>query len=203
MDPTHGWNPPRRQPAVCQAVCLPQPSAVQRALPPQPLMHACMLFCPAVAGLEELPGQLVCFKFCPIIKRDFAVVLAAHQHDQQQQQQGDVLEKQHQQQEGGGSHSLNSSAQKVGRPAVHSRGARGGYLHGRVSLVALGCAGGCCACKDCSKPSCPGVAQYRRPGYRTRSLLMWCTTLCVYVCVCAGRHPASPAVSDVGPQSVH
>lgn len=44
---------------------------------------------------------MVCFTHCPIIKRDFAVVLAA-QHDSQQQQTADVLEKQHQQQQGAG-----------------------------------------------------------------------------------------------------
>jgi hypothetical protein len=94
-------------------------------------MHACLLCCPAVTGQEELSGQLVCFKFCPIIKRDFAVVLAAHQHDQQQQQ-GDVLEKQHQQQEDGSSHSPNSSAQKVGVLAC------GGSVHGAPPLWSQG-----------------------------------------------------------------
>lgn len=66
----------------------------------------------AVANEEELHGQLVCFKFCPIIKRDFAVVLAA-QHDSHDRQRTDELEKQHQQDQGSGSHSPNSSAYKV------------------------------------------------------------------------------------------
>jgi hypothetical protein len=69
--------------------------------------------CTAVADKEELHGQLVCFKFCPIIKRDFAVVLAA-QHASHDRQRTDELDKQHQQDQGNGHHSFTSSAYKVG-----------------------------------------------------------------------------------------
>jgi len=55
---------------------------------------------------------MVCFRFCPIIKRDFAVLLAV-QHNSHRQQQADVLEKQHQLQGVGGTHDTSSSAHKV------------------------------------------------------------------------------------------
>lgn len=59
----------------------------------------------------------MCFKFCPLIKRDFAVVLAA-QHDSHDKQRTDELEKQHQLEDGGGNHSSNSSVHKVGCDTV-------------------------------------------------------------------------------------
>lgn len=101
--------------------------------PPQPLpyQHTCLVsaavdvfrqhvitWCirdavwPAVADQQELWGQLVCFKYCGILKRDFAVLLSAQQH-QHDQQQADVLDKQHQQEHGDGRHSLDSSRYKV------------------------------------------------------------------------------------------
>jgi hypothetical protein len=68
---------------------------------------------PAVAGQQELRGQLVCFKYCGILKRDFAVLLSAQQQ-QHDQQRVDVLEKQQQQEHSDGRHSPDSSRYKVG-----------------------------------------------------------------------------------------
>jgi hypothetical protein len=75
--------------------------------------------CIAVAGQQELQGQLVCFKYCGILKRDFAVLLSAQQQ-QHDQQQVDVLEKQHQQEHGDSRCNPNSSTYKVSSPgALH------------------------------------------------------------------------------------
>lgn len=71
-----------------------------------------LLGCLAVAKEQEVHGQLVCFRYCPILKRDFAVLLSA-QHAEHDRQQADVLEKQHQQADSSGSHGANSSATKV------------------------------------------------------------------------------------------
>lgn len=75
--------------------------------------HVVALLPCAVASQQELHGQLVSFKYCPILKRDFAVLLAAV-HADHDRQRVDVLEKQHQQQDGSGGNGSGSTTCQVG-----------------------------------------------------------------------------------------